>query len=240
VKDYMGVLAADEARGDFMPQDYSRLQVLDRSKTTVAFLTFPGVHNTVVVEKDSALPEVTSMVRYLAYRFLSDRGTAFKAPENVYSTIRACQVYAQMQKKRASYAALMKKTFVAKQSGGIVQRSTVQLSNSIHPIFVNEHHRLVFKAAFPDIYNWFFTTLVPNPLGKVTTSFRASDPWGQKFQMFYQTDPDSFGLFEDAFTVERRASGGMPAVWTVSAPGVSSAALPVAAQAGLPLVTSLV
>jgi Uncharacterized alpha/beta hydrolase domain (DUF2235) len=240
VKDYVGIFAMDEARGDFKPQDLSRIQVLDPSKTTVSFLPFPGVHNTVVVQKDSSLPEVSAVVRYLGYKFLSARGTVFRAPEAVYSTVQLCRQYALMQKKRTSYRALMKKSFVAKQSGGIVQRNSVQMGATINPFFVNEHHRVVFQAAYPDIYNYFFTTQVPNAFGKVTISYRASDLWGQKFQQFYQSAPDSFELLSDIFVLERVATGGMPATWKVSAPGSGAAPLSAAAAAGLPLVTTLV
>src|SRR5579872_1032499 len=128
VREYVGVLAMDEARGDFRPQDLSRIKVLDPSRTTVSFLPFPGVHNTVVLVKDHSLNEVTKVVRYLGYKFLCDRGTVFKAPEAVYSHGQLCRLYAQMQKKRTNYRAMMKKTVVAKGSGGIVQRSTVQLA----------------------------------------------------------------------------------------------------------------
>jgi Domain of unknown function (DUF5621) len=240
VKEYVGVLAMDEARGDFRPQDLSRIHVLDPSKTTVSFLPFPGVHNTVVLVKDQSLTEVPKMVRYLGYKFLSDRGTNFRAPEAVYSHIQLCQLYAQMQKKRTNYRSLMKKTFTAKQSGGIEQRGTVGLARSISDFFVNEHHRVVFKATYPDIYNYFFTNQVPNQFGKVYTSYRSGDPWGMKFQQFYQSDPDSFDLLSDVFILERHSGFGQPAYWRVSAPGSGAVPLPVSAQTGLPLVTTLI
>lgn len=240
VREYVGILAMDEARGDFRPQDLSRIQILDPAKTKVSFLPFPGVHRTVVMQKSSALPEVNNMVRYLAYKFLSDRGTTFRTPEAVNSSTQICRQYTAMQSKRTAYRALMKKTIVAKQSGGIVPRNTVALAASISPFFVNEHHRVAFKAAYSDIYNYFFTTLIPNPLGKLTTSYRAGDPWGQKFQQFYQADPDSFDMLSDFFLIERKASGGMPAYWKVSAPGSGAVPLLTAATAGLPIVTSLV
>jgi len=239
VKEYVGVLAMDEARGDFRPQDLSRIKVLAPSKTTVSFLPFPGVHNTVVLVKDQSLTEVPKVVRFLAYKFLSARGTQFRAPEAVYSHAQLCSLYAQMQKKRSNYRGLMKKTVVAKQSGGIEQRSTVLQAGSINGFFVNEHHRVVFKATYPDIYNYFFTTQVPNLNGKVYTSYKSGDPWGMKFQQFYQADPDSFDLLSDVFILERHWAIGTPAYWRVSAPGSGAAPLPVAANAGLPLVTTL-
>ncbi|HEX4135062.1 MAG TPA: DUF5621 domain-containing protein [Bryobacteraceae bacterium] len=240
VKDFVGILAMDEARGDFRPQDLSRLQILDRTKTAVSLLPFPGVHNTVVVNKDSSLPEVTSAVRYLGYKFLSDRGTVFRAPEAVYSQPQLCRLYALMQKKRTGYRSLMNTGFVSGLAGGITPRSTVQMSASIHPFFVNEHHRVAFKATYPDIYNYFFTTQVPNPFGKVTTSYRASDPWGRNFQQFYQSAPDSFEVLSKFLVAERQGGMGSPAVWKVSAPGSGAAPLSASAASGLSLVTTLI
>lgn len=240
VKEYVGILAEDEARGDFKPQDLSRIEILDSEETTVSFLPFPGVHNTVVVTKSAALAEVASVVRFLGYKFLKDRGTVFQEPESVYTQAQICKMYAQMQKKRSQYRALMKKSFMAKQSGGIVQRSTVASAASIHPFFINEHHRLAFQAAYRDVYNYFFTNTVPNPQRKVTTAYRASDGWGQKFQQFYQGDQDSFDVLSGMFTFERVGGFGSPAFWRVSAPGAGHAPLPGAAAAGQRLVATLV
>ena len=114
VADYVAVLAMDEARGDFHPQDLSRITVQDEMKTRVSFLPFPGVHNTVVLQRQPTLPEVTAMVRHLAYKFLSDRGTEFKSSETLLNTQQVCSSYAQMQAKRQSYQGLMKWSFMAK------------------------------------------------------------------------------------------------------------------------------
>jgi len=149
-----------------------------------------------------------------------------------------CRFYARMRNKRKDYSQLMKKSFIAKQSGGIVPRNTG--GASISPFFVNEHHRLAFKAAYLDIYTYFFTTQIPNPFGKVTTSYKAGDTWGQKFQQFYQSDPASFDELAGVFVLERRWKMGMPAFWTVSAPGSGAAPLSAEAAASEPLVSTLV
>jgi len=89
--------------------------------------------------------------------------------------------------------------------------------------FVNEHHRECFQAAYPDIYNYFFTTAIGGPNGKVSTSYMPASYWGQKFQQFYQSDPKSFELMSQVYKLERRMT---PAIWTVSTPGVGAVGIP--------------
>ena len=231
VKNYVGVLALDEARGDFKPQDLARIQVESIMNTNVAFLPFPGVHNTPVAMKNSKLPEVTQMVRFLAYRFLTHFGTLFGQAEPQYSHTQACRLYAKMMLKRDQYAKMFKGKgfggFKNKQMGGVVERTVRQNVQSYvgadARFFVNEHHRECFRVTYPDIYNYFFTTSVGTPNGKVSTSYTAGSQWGQRFQQFFQADPDSADLLSSVYAFERKYP---PAVWTVSAPGVGAASIP--------------
>ncbi|WP_321477233.1 DUF5621 domain-containing protein [uncultured Paludibaculum sp.] len=229
VKNYVGILALDDMRGDFKPQDLSRLVIQNCMITNLAMLPFPGVHNTPVVMKSSKLAEVTRMVRHLAYKFLTTCGTQFKIHEPIYSLVDCCRLYAAMMLKRSQYSKLGK-GFKNSLMGGLIER-TVKANVQGYVaadsnFFVNEHHRECFQGAYPDIYNYFFTNTVPNPLGKSTTSFRATDRWAQKLQQFYQIDPDSFELLSSVYTAERKGGVGMPAVWTVSAPGVGAVSVP--------------
>lgn len=229
VKNYVGILALDDMRGDFKPQDLSRLVIQNCMATNLAMLPFPGVHNTPVLMKSSKLPEVTKVVRELAYRFLTVCGSQFKIHEPVYSQIDCCRLYAAMMLKRSEYAKLGK-GFKNSLMGGLMDRSVkTEVQGYVaadSKFFVNEHHRQCFQMAYPEIYNYFFTNTVPNPQGKVTTSFLATDRWAQKLQQFYQSDPDSFELLSSVYTVERNGGLGSPAVWTVSGPGVGAMPVP--------------
>ena len=227
VKQYLGVLMLDEMRGDFKPQDLSRIQTADSAQTKVAFLPFPGVHNTPVLLKDAQLGEVTRLVRAIAYKFLTLHGTQFKTPEATYTNAQMCEMYADAVLKRAGYKGMMKSTMMAKQSGGLTDRTArVQVANYVSAdaaFFLNEHHRLCFEASAHDVYNYFFTHNVPNPLNKATTAYKASDTWGQKFQQLYQSLPKSCELLSTLYLLERQGGMGSPAVWRVSAPGVGAA-----------------
>jgi hypothetical protein len=227
VDSYVGILALDEARGDFAPQDLSRIRIEDPITTNVAFLPFPGVHNTPVLLKNSRLPEVTRMVRFLGWKFLKKLKTHFLRDETVYSLVQQCEMYANMLLKREAYKALMKKTFMAKQSGGIVERAlrlnrAQYVYGDLH-FFINEHHRACFKAAFPDIYEYFFTTSIPS-YGAVYKSYDPASRWGMAFQQFYQSAPTSFDALAGIFIFERVSSLDMRArpYWRVSAPGVGA------------------
>ena len=227
VKQYVGILMLDEMRGDFKPQDLSRIEIADRNQTKVAFLPFPGVHNTPVMLRDSQLGEVTRLVRVIAYKFLTLHGTLFLAPEVEFTSAQMCEIYADAVLKRAGYKAMTKTTGMAgmkaKLMGGLEDRTTrVQAASYVSAdaaFFLNEHHRMCFEASARDVYNYFFTRGVANAAGKTTTAYRASDPWGQKFQQFSQSLPKSFQALSSIYLLERQGGIGSPAVWRASAPG---------------------
>lgn len=238
VKNYIAVLALDEARGDFKPQDMSRMQVANIMSTNVAFLPFPGVHNTVVVQKKTGLPEVTSVVRSLAYKFLSTLGTGFKTPEPVPTHVAMCNLYAKMMLKRKDYAKLFKKGFMNKQMGGIVERgvkSNVQsYVGADVKFFVNEHHRRCFELTWPQIYNYLFTARNGAPGTMSSKTILASSALGQELQQLYQSDEDSFDLLCAIYGIERANSGGKTgmsmgmgqALWKLPGPACGMAGIP--------------
>jgi hypothetical protein len=125
---------------------------------------------------------------------------------------------------------MMKKGMVAKQSGGIVERGVRKdAANYVFGdarFFLNEHHRECMKRAAPDIYNYFFTKSVPNPLNKATTAYKAADPWGQKFQQFAQMLPRTFEVLSDLYPLEREGGFQSPAIWRVAGPGVAATNVP--------------
>ena len=229
VKNYVAVLALDEKRGDFKPQDISRIQVANVMTTNVAFLPFPGVHNTVVLQKKAGLPEVTSVVRALGYKFLTHFGTGFSVPEPVPSTAGMCQRYAAMMLKRDKYSKLFSSGFINKQMGGIIERtvrSNVQsyVGADVH-FFVNEHHRRCFELSWPQIYTYFFTGRLGMPNGMTSKSHRATTPFGQELQQINAQDIASFRLLSVLYGVESDVVGGQ-AVWKTGPPGAGVAGIP--------------
>ncbi len=234
VKNYVAILALDEMRGDFKPQDLSRIQIESPMSTNVAFLPFPGVHNTAVTLKDASLPEVTAVVRALAYKFLTHFGTGFQVSEHVPTQADMCKLYAAMMLKRDQYKTMFKKSFMNKQMGGVVERtarSNVQsyVGADVH-FFVNEHHRKCFELTWPQIYNYFFTSRVGLPAGTTYKTHAVSSPLGQELQQLSQRDPDSFQLLSSLYGVEGTNSGGAPgigqALWKTAGPAIGMAAIP--------------
>lgn len=234
VKNYIAVLALDEMRGDFKPQDMSRMQVANIMATNVAYLPFPGVHNTVVVQKKTGLPEVTSVVRALAYKFLSTLGTGFRIPEPVPQHAGMCKLYAEMMLKRKKYSKLFEKSFMDKQMGGIVERnvrSNVQsYVGADVKFFVNEHHRRCFELTYQGIYNYFFTTRDGTNGGINYKTIAASSALGQALQQLYQSDLNSFNLLSGIYGIERTNSGGKPGIgaplWKIPGPACGVAGIP--------------
>jgi hypothetical protein len=196
------------------------------------------VHNTVVVQKKTGLPEVTTVVRSLAYKFLSTLGTAFKTPEPVPTHVAMCNLYAQMMLKRTEYAKLFKKGFMNKQMGGIIERgvrSNVQsYVGADVKFFVNEHHRRCFELTWPQIYNYLFTARNGAPGTMASKTILASSALGEELQQLYQSDEDSFDLLCVIYAIERGNSGGASglgmgmgqALWQLPGPGCGVAGIP--------------
>ena len=232
VKNYIAVLAMDEMRGDFKPQDMSRMQIANIMNTNIAFLPFPGVHNTVVVQKKSGLGEVTQVVRALGYKFLTHFGTGFNAPENVPSHLAMCQLYGAMMIKRDKYRKLFGKKGLGgvknKQMGGIVRRdvsTNVQqyVGADIH-FFVNEHHRKCFELSWPETYRYFFSGRDSSP-GMTSKTHAGTSPLGQELQQLSQRDMASFDLLCAVYGIEQSVSGGH-ALWKTPGPGAGVAGIP--------------
>jgi hypothetical protein len=227
VRNYVAILALDEMRGDFKPQDLSRLQVANILSTNVAFLPFPGVHNTVVTQKKSGLPEVTAVVRALAYRFLTQVGTTFSVAEPVPAHAQMCVLYGKMLAKRKKYRKLggsMKDRFM----GGIVERgvrTNVQsyVGADAH-FFINEHHRRCFELAWQNIYTFFFTARVAPPGSAKGVIIPQTSPLGQDLTQLKTTDPDSFKMLSELYGIKAGTTGG--ATWQLPGAGIGVAGIP--------------
>jgi hypothetical protein len=229
VKRYVGILAIDEARGDFPEIGLEKVRVASPEGTSVLFLPFPGVHDHIVkTDTDHKLHGVGKMIKFLACRFLTRLGTAFNEGFEVpMSREQVCNTYATMMLKRPQYAALETRSFVRKQMGGMTTRQVAQhLSQYVYAdpgFFVNEHHRACFRSAFPGAYTYFFTGAPPT--GLATKSYRASSQQGGIFQDVYQRSPKSYDLLSARYTLERKGGDpvpGAPAYWSAAAPGVGN------------------
>ena len=179
VKNYLAVLSMHETRGFFKPQDIKR--VTFTGPTNAVYLPFPGTHSG-QVNLDSTckkgIGESAQMVWFLGMKFLTHFGTPFtSAPSPTYDPREVCNLYAKMQAKMPSYA---KKGVMAGIAASAQGGSKVRdyLRNKSHEYtknsaFVNEHHRRVFKRAFPATYAWVFDDMGSNATA-VSAEFKST------------------------------------------------------------------
>jgi hypothetical protein len=233
VRNYIAVLAMDEMRGDFKPQDAARMQIANPAVTNVGYLPFPGVHSTVVQQSNADLSEVPAVVRALAFKFLSSLGTAFRIAENVPTHAQMCQLYAAMMSKRKKYEKLFDKGVKNKAMGGIVERgvrTNIQAYiGADSRFFINEHHRRCFELAWGAIYAYLFTARHGAPGTMNYKTIPASSPLGRDLQQLYQNDSATYQMLEKVYGVERSTTGKFgtgQAVWKLPGPGCGIAAVP--------------
>lgn len=168
VRNYVAILAKQEGRQSFKPQDMSRMIVADRGRTRATYLPMPGQHNAQVLDKGkgTGAPEHTISLN-LAYTFLRHCGTTFSALPSpaLGSASQVCLQYGIIKAKAASgqYKSTSGiKNFIV--GLGIGQRSFTKkknlglyVSGGADSYWINEHHHACFKAAFPNTYRAIFT-----------------------------------------------------------------------------------
>ena len=179
VANYLAVLSMHETRGFFKPQDIKRV-TFTNSRTNAIYLPFPGNHGGQVNLDKSCrkdIGESAQVVWFLAMRFLQYFGTRFTAnPSPTYSYQELCNLYAKMRVKMPSYQKSSPGGF-NRVMGGLKTRDYlknrapeyVKYSN----YFINEHHRRVFKRAYPVMYQWLFDNIGNNATA-VSQEYRAT------------------------------------------------------------------
>ena len=158
VKKYVGILAMNERRGDFLPQDGDRL-FRDANASQIAFLPFPGDHQTVVTEQDGEIPEVNQMVRDLARRFLVHCGTRFSVSHGQLPPRDCCELYAAMKQKAHKYKSIGKGIDRGMYGGTVKRKVRTHVQEYIgadSQFFVNDHHRMCFQQEYNAVYTYFF------------------------------------------------------------------------------------
>lgn len=160
VRNYIGILAMDEARTNFEPQDQRRLTI--SKMTNAIFLPFPGRHNT-SVRLNNSPPESAQMVWSLASRFLTHFGSRFsRVLSPIYSGQEVCNAYGKIRISRADYHALRQRWYKPPVSslGGKIQPREFLSSIDNYVVdadyFINEHHRESFIRTYPKVYTFLF------------------------------------------------------------------------------------
>lgn len=179
VKNYLAVLSMHETRGFFKPQDIKRVTFTSNS-TNAIYLPFPGNHSgQVSLDKTTTkgIGESSQVVWFLGMTFLKHFGTKFTSnPSPHYSLPELCNLYAKMQIKMPEYS-----NSSPGLTGGLMggRKTRDFLRNRQHQyvkhsaFFINEHHRRVFKRAFPNMYNWIFEDRGTNSAA-VAAEFRST------------------------------------------------------------------
>lgn len=163
VKNYLAVLSMHETRGFFKPQDIKRVTFASR-ETNAIYLPFPGNHSgQVSLDKScqKGIGEAAQIVWFMGMVFLKHFGTQFnRNPSPTYSFQEICNFYANMSRKMPSYRKTRPGFFGGVAMGGRKTRDF--LSHRVHQyvkhssFFINEHHRRVFKRAYPGLYDYVF------------------------------------------------------------------------------------
>ena len=160
VRNYIGILAMDEQRSNFEPQDRSRL-IVDE-KTNAIFLPFPGRHDT-PVKLTGSPPEAGRMVWMLGLSFLRHFGSKFSSaivprlpPQEV------CNAYARIRINRSDYHTLRQRWYQPDISniGGVVRQREFMANIDKYVVdadyFINEHHRQTVMKTYPKAYAYLF------------------------------------------------------------------------------------
>lgn len=154
VKNLLTILALHDRRKTFKPHDLNTMQI-NRAATTTVFLPMAGDHSS-VVKSDLNLGESAKLVFDLATKWLTYFGTRFQ-PGYSFAPTQTCSLYDNMLGSEPEYE--------AKKGGratamGLYKRRDVLMEHDRyvlgHELFVNEHHRICFKTAWPRVYNWLF------------------------------------------------------------------------------------
>jgi hypothetical protein len=160
VRNYIGILAMDEQRSNFEPQDRSRL-IIDE-KVNAIFLPFPGRHDT-PVKLTGTPPEAGRMVWMLGLSFLRHFGSKFSSaivprlpPQEV------CNAYGKIRIARSDYHALRQRWYQPDLSniGGVIRQRDFLANIDKYVVdadyFINEHHRQTFMRTYPKAYAYLF------------------------------------------------------------------------------------
>jgi len=163
VKNYLAVLSMHETRGFFKPQDIKRV-TFTSTRTNAIYLPFPGNHSGQVnLDKtcQKGIGEAAQIVWYLGMKFLQHFGTQFtKNPSPSYSVQEICNYYANMRVKMPSYKKTSPGLLGGLTMGGRKTRDYLRHRVDQYVkhsgFFINEHHRRVFKRAYPTLYDYVF------------------------------------------------------------------------------------
>lgn len=173
VKNYFAMIALNERRSTFAVKTTQTLDVVNPNSTWVCYLNFPGIHSDVA--KISGEPGIVTFD--LCAKFLRTFGTV--VPDHagfMASNDKLLQCYFNMvlgnkrigttiiKKEKSTYTTGWKDkntSFMDRlMSKGSFQNRGIDTARGVsdEEVFVNVHHELVFKVAYPGLYNLIFNS----------------------------------------------------------------------------------
>ena len=175
VKNYFCMLAVNERRSTFAAKTADTLQVMNDDVTSVCYLNFPGIHSDVA--KYSG--ETGIVTFHLCAKFLSTFGTIVPDHANWLSNnhkLLQCYFNMALKEKRIGTTVYQedkkterligwknKNTSIKDRlmsKGRFEDRNIDTLRGvSDSEVFVNVHHELLFKGAYPALYNLIFNSV---------------------------------------------------------------------------------
>ena len=220
VKNYVGVIMQHERRVSFTPLDIVQTTVVSPTNTRALYLVYPGGHGTPVLftgDNKDERHQVTHLVRYCAYKFLTAHGTTIDEDffdANISQPATSAGEKREIIVERYNDVRLRYKDYEKLKNKGLAdrimshsakwlnlsfgRRDVLKVHSSAYTlhadVFINEHHRLAFKASFPGIYDFLFTK-------RVRYDRKALEKDVQIIEAAY---PKTWELLEDMFGFKRK------------------------------------
>jgi len=173
VERFMCILAKDDRRGTFKPLSVGQMAGFKEAVNSqdIIFLPMPGSHNA-QVQRIGGCEDAADLTWNLAYKFLSNLGSKFiGTPEGMRplnNPAAVCDAYARIitgkPYPRITYLVDYKVRGFTRHLGRYVDYNCY---------FINHHHKLAFKHAYPEIYKAVFqgSGAVPGATVKFVADF---------------------------------------------------------------------
>lgn len=180
VKNYVALLQIDEKRRAFLPEDLSRVKILDPNNTQVTFLPMHGNHTETNRVKSPDVKHGVLLHYNIKFAFLTQHGTTFKdnklppiavlgdpgfvKPEDnkLQSPEMLLEYYANVKANKAIYEK-RGNDFLTAQAVDVPGKkndrsfaTTYKADYVKDDFFLNQHERELFKKLYPKTFNCLF------------------------------------------------------------------------------------
>lgn len=166
---FFSIVARDERRNTFAPQDLSRIDIKS-TKTRSVCLPMPGTHAQ-QVKHHAGIKETAEVTWNLAWAFLKHFGTEFQGSpiSRIHTVPLMCDKYGAMRfdidtkvyEKQQTPSSLANRAVHGVGERSFLKNMDDYVAGGAQGYFINEHHRTCFKRAFPHLYGFLFCAGAP-------------------------------------------------------------------------------